>query len=205
MLPPNGEEHVVEFWRLRLLQGVWEVADGRDVERKASRFQQSNFWSDRWDWKFCGVPPMESCEHVVGFCAFWRLRVPYTDKSLQRFSNPQSTSPRKAAPLRAYELDPLAKPDGYPWHRWARPADGTYALNASKFVGILSRLGRGEDTLGTITPNNYTVGGVPLTPDDVRLGPNVRPYVIRGGTVLRPGGRTGMFVTLVQRAVEKAK
>ena len=116
-----------------------------------------------------------------------------------------STSTRNAAPLRAYELDPLAKPDGYPWHRWARPADGTYALNASKFVGILSRLGRGEDTLGTITPNNYTVGGVPLTPDDVRLGPNVRPYVIRGGTVLRPGGRTGMFVTLVQRAVEKAK
>ena len=61
MLPPNGEEHVVEFWRLRLLQGVWEVADGGDAERKASRIQQSNFRSDRRDRKFCGVPPMESC------------------------------------------------------------------------------------------------------------------------------------------------
>ena len=52
---------MLEFWYLWLLQGIWEVGDGRDVERKASRFQQSNSRSYRWDWKFCGVPLMESC------------------------------------------------------------------------------------------------------------------------------------------------
>lgn len=103
-----------------------------------------------------------------------------------------------------YKLNPLIKPDGYPWHRWAKLNDGKYPLNSTKFVHILSKLGDGEDTLGTVTPNNYTVGGVPLTPDVIRLGPKVRPYIIRGGTVLRPGGRTGMFVTLVERAVAMA-
>lgn len=120
------------------------------------------------------------------------------------YRDPRSTTSRKAMPLTSYRLNPLAKPDGYPWHRWAKPTDGSYPLDSAKFVEVLSRLGRGEDELGTVTPNNYTVGGVPLTPDVVRLGTKVRPYIIRGGTVLRPGGRTGMFVTLVQRAVEMA-
>ena len=39
ILPPDGEEHVVEFWHSRLLQGVSEAGDGRDAERTASRFQ----------------------------------------------------------------------------------------------------------------------------------------------------------------------
>ena len=52
---------MLEFWRLRLLQGVWEVGDGEDAERKASRIQQFNFQSDPCDWKLCGEPPMESC------------------------------------------------------------------------------------------------------------------------------------------------
>lgn len=122
------------------------------------------------------------------------------------YNDPRSTTSRKSMPLDAntYKLNPLAKPDGYPWHRWTKPAGGSYALNSTKFVSILSRLGNGEDSLGTVTPNNYTVGGVELAPDTVRLGTKVRPYIIKDGTVLRPGGRTGMFVTLVQRAVEMA-
>ena len=55
------EGHVVEFSRWRLLQGVSEAGDGRDAERTASRFQQSNSRSDRRDLTFCGVPPTESC------------------------------------------------------------------------------------------------------------------------------------------------
>ena len=39
----------------------------------------------------------------------------------------------------AYKLNPLVKPDGYPWHRWAKPKDGTYPLNTKKFVKILER------------------------------------------------------------------
>ncbi|KAL7555145.1 hypothetical protein ACHAWF_018749 [Thalassiosira exigua] len=122
------------------------------------------------------------------------------------FADPQSTSPRKAMPLDAspYELNPLVKPEGYPWHRWSANPDGSYPLEASKFVRILSLLGTGEDTVGTISPRNYTLDGVKLTPEIIRLGPHVRPYIIKGGTVLRPDGRTGMFVTLVQRAVEMA-
>ena len=58
-----------------------------------------------------------------------------------------------------------------------------------QFVAILHRLGDGEHTLSTITPFNYTSGGVPLLPGTIRLGPRVRPYIIRNGTVLRPGGR----------------
>jgi hypothetical protein len=126
----------------------------------------------------------------------------------KRMRDPRTTERRDAMPLDAntYKLDPLIKPDGYPWHRWSRPPDnnGGYALNTAKFVNVLSRLGNGEDELGTVTPNQYTVGGAELAPDTVRLGTKVRPYIIRNGTVLRPGGRTGMFVTFVQRAVEMA-
>lgn len=120
--------------------------------------------------------------------------------------DPSTSVQRKAMPLfgREYKINPLLKPDGYPWHKWGKPNDGSYPLNTAKYVSILSQLGAGEDTLGTVTPNNYTVGGVKLTPDVIRLGPHVRPYIIKDGTVLRPQGRTGMFVTLVQRAVEMA-
>lgn len=132
---------------------------------------------------------------------------PVTATYAMHLKDPHTTTIRDNNPLgdKVYKLNPLMKPDGYPWHRWKKPTDETqYALNTAKFVDILSRLGNGEDSLGTITPNNYTVGGAKLTPDVIRLGPKVRPYIIRGGTVLRPGGRTGMFVTLVQRAVDMA-
>jgi len=119
------------------------------------------------------------------------------------YHDPKSTTKRHAMPLDEYKLNPLIKPTGYPWHRWAKKNDGSYPLNTTKFVDILSRLGSGEDTLtGTMHPSNYTLKQLPLTPDVIRLGPKVRPYIIRNGTVLRPGSRTGMFVTLVQRAVE---
>ena len=59
--PPDGEGHVVEFSRLRLLQGVSEGGNGRNVERTASRLQRSNSRPDRRDRKICGVPPTESC------------------------------------------------------------------------------------------------------------------------------------------------
>ena len=90
------------------------------------------------------------------------------------------------------------------WHRWSKPTDGSYPLNTAKFVKILERLGNGENALGTVTPIEHTVGGVTLTPETIRLGKKVRPYIIKDGTVLRPNGRTGVFVTLVQRAVEMA-
>ncbi|KAL9184204.1 hypothetical protein ACHAXT_002290 [Thalassiosira profunda] len=130
-----------------------------------------------------------------------------TETKRMEWTDPKTSQRRKAMPLdtREYKLNPLVKPEGYPWHRWTPPADGRYALDTAKFVRVLSRLGNGENALGTVTPNNYTVGGVKLTPDEIRLGNGTRPYIIRGGTVLRPGGRTGMFVTLVQRAVEMAK
>lgn len=147
-----------------------------------------------------------------------------------RFQDPRTTIRRNGMPLHgggggggrdapaasSYVLDPLVRPDGYPWHRWGGSGRSSsssskndagaenYPLNATKLVNILSRLGVGENELGSITPAEYTVGGAILHPDVVRLGPHVRPYIIRDGTVLRPDGRTGMFVTLVQRAVELA-
>ena len=54
---PCGVLFVVEFCGFVRLRGGSEVDDGRIGERRPSRFQQSNFRSDRWDWKFCGVPP----------------------------------------------------------------------------------------------------------------------------------------------------
>eukprot|EP00571_Detonula_confervacea_P000522 CAMPEP_0172316804 /NCGR_PEP_ID=MMETSP1058-20130122/29559_1 /TAXON_ID=83371 /ORGANISM="Detonula confervacea, Strain CCMP 353" /LENGTH=532 /DNA_ID=CAMNT_0013031213 /DNA_START=239 /DNA_END=1834 /DNA_ORIENTATION=- len=122
------------------------------------------------------------------------------------YHDPRSTTTRKVMPLNGntYKLNPLVKPDGYPWHRWTKPRDGTHALNTSKFVNILARLGNGEKLLGDVTPANYTVDGVPLTSDTIRLGGKARVYIIRDGTVYRPGGHTEMFVTLVQRAVDMA-
>jgi len=127
-------------------------------------------------------------------------------KKMHRLNDPRTTTQREGTPLSSneYKVNALVRPDGYPWHRWSKPTDGTYPLNTQKYVKIFERLGKGEDELGTVTPNNYTVGGVKLTPDTIRLGNKVRPYIIKDGTVLRPGGRTGMFVTLVQRAVEMA-
>ena len=129
-------------------------------------------------------------------------------KKLHRLGNnndPRTSHERQVQPLNDYHVNALVRPDGYPWHRWSQnQANGAYPLNSAKYVKILERLGNDEDNLGTVTPNNYTVGGVPLTPNVIRLGTKVRPYIIKDGTVLRPGGRTGMFVTLVQRAVELA-
>ena len=85
-----------------------------------------------------------------------------------------------------------------------KPTDGSYPLNTAKFVKISERLGNGENDMGAVTPIEHTVGGVTLTPETIRLGKKVRPYIIKDGTVLRPNGRTGVFVTLVQRAVEMA-
>ena len=126
-------------------------------------------------------------------------------KKQMQYADPRTTERRREMPLndKAYKLNPLIKPDGYPWHRWGSNG-GENSLNTTKYLTILSRLGNGENDLGDITPNQYTVGGIQLTPDTIRLGPKVRPYIIRNGTVLRPDGRTGMFVTLVQRAVEMA-
>jgi len=80
----------------------------------------------------------------------------------------------------------------------------SYPLNTQKYVNILARLGNGENRLGDVSPQNYTQNVVPIDENTVRMHGMVRPYIIRGGTVLRPEGRTGMFVTLVQRAVELA-
>ena len=125
------------------------------------------------------------------------------------YIDPQTTKSRQPNPLTAdhYKIDPLVKPDGYPWHRWANTMQqqpDSYPLNTQKYVNILARLGNGENRLGDVSPQNYTQNGVPIDENTVRMHGMVRPYIIRGGTVLRPEGRTGMFVTLVERAVELA-
>jgi hypothetical protein len=130
------------------------------------------------------------------------------------YIDPQTTTSRQQNPLTAdsYNINPLKKPDGYPWHRWAKQTQqqddqntvNSYPLNTQKFVNILARLGSGENQLGDVSPQNYTQNGVPIDENTVRMHGMVRPYIIRDGTVLRPEGRTGMFVTLVQRAVELA-
>jgi len=125
------------------------------------------------------------------------------------YIDPQTTKSRLPNPLTAddYKIDPLVKPDGYPWHRWANTMQqqpDSYPLNTQKYVNILARLGNGENRLGDVSPQNYTQNGVPIDENTVRMHGMVRPYIIRGGTVLRPEGRTGMFVTLVERAVELA-
>eukprot|EP00986_Skeletonema_menzelii_P020949 scaffold32788_cov166-Skeletonema_menzelii.AAC.1 len=125
------------------------------------------------------------------------------------YIDPQTTQRRQQNPLKAddYKINPLVKPDGYPWHRWANAMQqqpDSYPLNTQKYVSILARLGNGENRLGDVSPQNYTQNGVPIDENTVRMHGMVRPYIIRGGTVLRPEGRTGMFVTLVQRALEMA-
>lgn len=125
------------------------------------------------------------------------------------YIDPQTTQRRQQNPLKAddYKINPLVKPDGYPWHRWANTMQqqpDSYPLNTQKYVSILARLGNGENRLGDVSPQNYTQNGVPIDENTVRMHGMVRPYIIRGGTVLRPEGRTGMFVTLVQRALEMA-
>jgi hypothetical protein len=114
------------------------------------------------------------------------------------YIDPQTTKSRQQNPLTAdnYKINPLVKPDGYPWHRWVNTMQqqpDTYPLNTQKFVSILARLGNGENQLGDVSPQNYTQNGVPIDENTVRMHGMVRPYIIRGGTVLRPEGRTGMF------------
>lgn len=120
--------------------------------------------------------------------------------------DPQTKTSRQHNPLTAdnYKINPLVKPDGYPWHRWIKQESDSYPLNTQKFVHILARLGNGENQLGGLSPQNFTQNGVPIDENTIRLHGMVRPYIIKNGTVLRPEGRTGMFVTLVQRAVELA-
>lgn len=107
------------------------------------------------------------------------------------YIDPQTTTSRKQNPLTAdsYNINPLKKPDGYPWHRWAKQKQQAYPLNTQKFVDILSRLGNGENQLGDVSPQNYTQNGVPIDENTVRMHGMVRPYIIRDGTVLRPEGR----------------
>mmetsp|Transcript_24187 Transcript_24187/g.51048 ORF Transcript_24187/g.51048 Transcript_24187/m.51048 type:complete len:926 (+) Transcript_24187:247-3024(+) len=129
---------------------------------------------------------------------------------LSRFRNPVTIKTRSEAPLdlSSYQINPLLRPDGYPWHRWVKPPEDsslTYPLNTTKFVHILSRLGRGENQLGTVSPQQYTWQGVPIDGSTIRMSGNVRPFLVRDGTVLRPDSSSGMFVTFVQMALEKAK
>ena len=114
------------------------------------------------------------------------------------YIDPQTTTSRQQNPLTAdsYNINPLKKPEGYPWHRWVKqkqqPDDqqtDSYPLNTQKFVHILARLGNGENQLGDVSPQNYTQNGVPLDENTVRMHGMVRPYIIRDGTVLRPEGR----------------
>lgn len=80
-------------------------------------------------------------------------------KKQMQYADPRTTERRREMPLndKAYKLNPLIKPDGYPWHRWGSN-DGKNSLNTTKYLTILSRLGNGENDLGDITPNQYTVG-----------------------------------------------
>ena len=114
------------------------------------------------------------------------------------YIDPQTTTSRQQNPLTAesYHINPLKKPDGYPWHRWVKQTQqqddqntvNAYPLNTQKFVNILARLGNGENQLGDVSPQNYTQNGVPIDENTVRMHGMVRPYIIRDGTVLRPEG-----------------
>ena len=153
---------------------------------------------------------MNSTRRKLRSMNFIDRRNPDDLKRLHSYAAPQTTQSREENPLSTddYKVNPLVKPNGYPWHRWVKNTQqqtgDSYPLNTEKFVNILARLGNGENQLGDVTPQNYTQFGVPINEDTIRMHGMVRPYIIRGRTVLRPEGRTGMFVTLVQRAVELA-
>jgi hypothetical protein len=120
--------------------------------------------------------------------------------TLRNNNNPQPPSNP------TYKVNPLIKPNGYPWNRWAAPSDGSYyPLNTQKVVSILARLGKGENELGTLHPKEYTSNNSLLTPDTIRLHGSVQVFLIRNGTVLRSKGVTGAFVSVVQNAIDLSK
>ena len=125
----------------------------------------------------------------------------------QQYLDPRTVTQRNQSPMgsQKYKVNPLIKPNGYPWHRWSPTSDGSYPLNVHKFVAILAKLGRGENELGTLHPKDYVSNDSLLTPNTVRLYGPVQTFIIRNGKVLRPKGGTGAFVSLVQHAIDKAK
>lgn len=130
-----------------------------------------------------------------------------TDVVDKKYIDPRTVTLRVPQPLHdhLYRINPLVRPDGYPWHRWAVPSDGSYPLNNQKFVSILARLGRGENELGDVHPRDYVSGETHITADTIRLYGMVQVFIIRGGKVLRPSGKTGAFVSLIQNAIGMAK
>jgi hypothetical protein len=127
-----------------------------------------------------------------------------SDGLLHQYTDPRTITLRNPQPLNdgQYRVNPLIKPNGYPWHRWDAPSDGSYPLNIHKMVSILARLGRGENQLGTLHPKEYVSNNALLTDDTIRLYGTVQVFIIRNGNVLRSKGGTGAFVSLVQNAID---
>ena len=125
----------------------------------------------------------------------------------QQYLDPRTVAQRNHPLLssQVFKINPLIKPDGYPWQRWSPASDGSYPLNVKKFVAILAKLGRGQNELGTLHPKDYVSNNSLLTPNTIRFYGPVQTFIIRNGEVLRPKGGTGAFVSLVQHAVNKAK
>eukprot|EP00956_Cyclotella_meneghiniana_P029927 scaffold74136_cov22-Cyclotella_meneghiniana.AAC.1 len=135
----------------------------------------------------------------------------------QQYLDPRTVTlrtPQQPLTNQDYKVNPLIKPDGYPWHRWPsasssyeRYHESSYPLNVLKFVSILERLGRGENELlgKTLHPRDYVTNNSLLTMDTIRIhGSPVQVFLLRNGTVLRSKGSTGAFVSLVQHAIHKA-
>lgn len=130
-------------------------------------------------------------------------------QSLDQYLDPKTVTLRNNNPQpptsQTYKVNPLTKPNSYPWHRWTTAGSDHYPLNTQKFVSILARLGKGENELGTLHPKDYTSNNSLLTPDTIRLHGSVQVFLIRNGTVLRSKGVTGAFVSLVQNAIDLSK
>jgi hypothetical protein len=127
--------------------------------------------------------------------------------STEQYADPRTMSQRIPQPLHdhLFTINPLIRPDGYPWHRWRAPIDGSYPLNVPKFISILGRLGGGEVEFAEVHPKDYVSGHVAVTADTVRAYGTVQVFIVRNGKVLRPDGRTGAFVSLLQNAIGMAK
>lgn len=118
----------------------------------------------------------------------------------------------------SFEINPLEEPVGYPWHRWpSRDSSSDYPLNTSKFIAILSNMGKGNKfKSGTITP----LKNMDIDENFVRLSGVNEPYIVRNGKVLRhhgdnvdiwgkykrdDSGRHIEWVTLLESAVAMAR
>jgi len=88
----------------------------------------------------------------------------------------------------SFESNPLEEPVGYPWHRWpSHDSSIDYPLNTSKFIAILSNMGKGNKfKSGTITP----LKKMDIDENFVRLSGVNEPYIVRNGKVLRHHGDT---------------